>query len=115
MILQGLEYGKIYDLSAMVKQNKRFLLTLGRGEDNSIQLMDYQSFYTSRYHCTIEIGQDLRSATIRDGQWDVESRCWRSSSNGTYVNSTEVSSVGQQLREGDIITIGEITIRFESY
>ena len=114
-VLQGLEHGTVYDLSAIVSQSRRHLLTVGRGEDNSICLMDYLSFHTSRYHCTIEIGQDLKTATIRDGQWSAQSRCWNNSSNGTYVNSTEVSSSGQRLAEGDIITVGEITMRFESY
>lgn len=114
-VLQGIDHDKVYDLSAMVRQNRRYLLTVGRGEDNSIQLVDFQSFYTSRYHCTIEVGQNLDTANIRDGQWSAEDRCWRPSSNGTFVNSTEVSMAGQRLEEGDIVTVGEITMRFESY
>lgn len=114
-VLQGVEHGRVYDLTAMAKQNKRFLLTIGRGEDNIVQIADYQAFYTSRYHCTIELSHDMKTAIIRDGQWNSSERSWHPSSNGTYVNSTEVSPAGQKLNEGDIVTIGEVTMRLESY
>lgn len=114
-ILQGVEHGKVYDLTQIVRQSKRFLLTVGRGEDNSIQLVEYQSFYTSRNHFTIEVNPNLLTYIIRDGQWNMEDRAWRMSSNGTYVNSAEVSHTGRELRPGDIITVGEITMRFDSY
>jgi pSer/pThr/pTyr-binding forkhead associated (FHA) protein len=113
-ILQGMEAGKSIDLISIVRQSGRHVLTVGRGEDNVIPVADYQSFYTSRYHCTLEVGQDMKTVVIRDGQWNMQERSWRSSSNGTYVNSTEVSASGQTLQSGDIITIGEITLRFDS-
>lgn len=114
-VLQGVDYGNVHNLTTLIKQNGRFLLTIGRGEDNNIQIAEYQSFYTSRYHCTIEMSQDMKTVVIRDGQWSMGERCWKRSSNGTYVNSTEVSASGQKLEEGDIITVGEVTMRFESY
>ena len=112
-ILQGLEYGKVYNLNYLVKQNNRYMLTIGRGEENNIQIADYNSFHTSRYHCTIEMSRDLRTAVLRDGQWSINDKCWKPSSNGTFINSTEVTSVGQILKDGDVVTIGEITLRFE--
>ena len=114
-VLQGVDHGKIYDLTQILRQNGRFLLTAGRGNDNLIQLTDYQVFYTSRNHFTIEVSQSYDRFVIRDGQWNNELRAWRNSSNGTYVNSTQITSFGQQLESGDIITAGEITMRFESY
>lgn len=114
-ILQGIDHGKEYDLTRIVSQSKRFLVTVGRGENNTIRLMDFQSFYTSRNHFTIEVNPDMASFIIRDGQWDMTERKWKTSSNGTYVNSTEVSHMGQKLNPGDIITAGEITMKFETY
>ena len=114
-LMQGIDAGKVIDLLPLVRQSGRHVLTIGRGEDNVIPLADYQAFYTSRYHCTLEVGQDMKTVVLRDGQWNMAERNWHSSSNGTYVNSTEVSMAGQTLQNGDIITIGEITLRFESY
>ena len=114
-ILQGPEHGKEYNLTRIVAQNKRLLITAGRGDNNTIRLLDFQSFYTSRNHFTIEANPNMTSFIIRDGQWDMAEKIWKASSNGTYVNSTEVSCKGQKLNAGDIITAGEITMRFESY
>jgi pSer/pThr/pTyr-binding forkhead associated (FHA) protein len=37
------------------------------------------------------------------------------STNGTYVNAKPVTGNGFYLRAGDIIAIGDVTIRFENY
>lgn len=112
-ILQGMDFGQVHDLTSILRQRNIFLVTVGRGENNVIQLHDFQTFYTSRYHFTIEVNPSLDTFIIRDGQWNMEERCWRPSSNGTYVNSTEVSAMGQVLVPGDIITVGEITMKFD--
>ena len=88
---------------------------MGRGTMNDVQLMEYQAFYMSRRHFTIEADRDLKSFVIRDGQWDVESRQWLPSANGTYVNSSQITQMGQKLSPGDVITVGEMTIKFEQY
>lgn len=112
-VLQGREFGKVYDLAQIFGQMSRRMLTVGRGTYNDIQLLEYQTYYTSRRHLTIETDRDLSVFVIRDGQWDAEARCWVESSNGTYVNSTRVDQRGQKLNPGDIITLGEITLKFE--
>ena len=114
-IMQGVEHGKSYDLTSLVKQSGRMLLTGGRGRDNNIRLVDYQTYYTSRHHFTIEVDRETASFLIRDGQWNMENRSWVPSSNGTYVNSTRIGRGGWHLSPGDVITVGEITLRFESY
>ena len=40
---------------------------------------------------------------------------WRLSKNGTYVNSQEVDNVGILIKPGDIITVGDVTLRVEGY
>lgn len=52
---------------------------------------------------------------IRDGQWQKELKLWQESSNGTYVNSTQVTKQGHILKIGDIISIGDVKMRFENY
>jgi pSer/pThr/pTyr-binding forkhead associated (FHA) protein len=37
------------------------------------------------------------------------------STNGTYVNAKPVTSNGFYLKTGDIIAIGDVTMRFENY
>jgi pSer/pThr/pTyr-binding forkhead associated (FHA) protein len=50
---------------------------------------------------------------IRDGQWDAESCTWKNSMNGTYVNSDMVSGSGRLLNDGDIITIGDVKLKYD--
>lgn len=114
-ILQGMEYGKTYDLIELFEQNSKRLLTMGRGTMNDVQLMEYQSYYMSRKHFTIEADKDLRMFVIRDGQWDMDSRQWQPSANGTFVNSSQIDHRGQKLYPGDVITVGEMTLKFEQY
>lgn len=112
-IMQGMEHGTVYDLGAMLGDSGRRLLTVGRDDSNIIQLRDYTESYLSRRHFTLEkhaSGQWM----IRDGQWDASSRSWADSTNGTYVNSTQVSRDGSGLHNGDIITAGDIKLRFET-
>ena len=51
---------------------------------------------------------------IRDGQWQ-KNKVWQESSNGTYVNSAQVTQQGYRLKVGDIISIGDVKMRFENY
>ncbi len=111
-VMQGKEYGKIYDLNELVNESGRRLLTIGREEVNSIPIADYSESYVSRRHCTLEnIGASYWQ--IRDGQWDAENCTWKNSMNGTYVNSDMVSENGKLLQNGDIITIGDVKLKYD--
>ncbi len=112
-ILQGREYGKSYNLTEIFEQHSRRLLKVGRGSQNDIQLVDFETFYTSRRHFTIETDKELETFVVRDGQWDSDAGCWAASSNGTYVNSVKVDQDGRKLEGGDVITVGEMTLKFE--
>lgn len=115
-VMQGEEYGKTYDLSRMLSSMN--FVTIGRADkytNNDIALKEEQSTYISRQHCTIE-KEDDGSFKIRDGQRDIHSYSgWHRSTNGTYVNSAEVSDHGYYLRAGDIISIGDVKLRLETY
>ncbi len=114
-ILQGKEYGKEYDILRILESNSRRMLTVGRGVMNDIQLVDFDTYYTSRRHFTLEVDKERELFYIKDGQWDFEARLWMSSSNGTYVNSSPIDRIGRKLNVGDVITVGEITLKFEQY
>ena len=115
-IMQGEEYGKTYDLTQML-QHMNFL-TVGRLDrfvNNDIAIKEDNSTYISRQHSTIEKDSD-GSLKIRDGQRDLRSCSrWNRSTNGTFVNSAEASENGYYLKDGDIISIGDVKMRFEAY
>lgn len=112
-IMQGLEFGKIYNLEELSNTRNCKIITVGRDGENIIQLHEYAEPYISRRHFTLEKG-DNGSWTIRDGQWLAHQRHWQNSTNGTFVNSQEVSIKGIPLCNDDIISAGEIKIRYES-
>lgn len=114
-IMYGEDYGKIYRLTELVAEKNTRVLTMGRQWDNCIFVRETNSSLISRYHCTIEQGNTPSEWIIRDGQWNMNERQWRDSTNGTYVNATRVSSQGFYLSVGDIITIGDTKLRFENY
>lgn len=111
-VMQGEQYGRTYDLSQLLRQGRR-VMTVGRVEDNAICIKSGQIDYLSRYHCTIEVADGHWA--VRDGQWRSDLRQWKNSSNGTYVNSHPVLQSGYYLQPGDIITMGDVTLRFENY
>lgn len=137
-VMQGCDYGKVFQLNDYIT-NRRQIVTLGRADNNvynDIKLRD-DDFFVSRCHCTFELDAMRGQWIIRDGQWrkrclvslqrgtcaDCTVSCrpmdkvgeWRSSMNGTYLNSSEVGSFGMVLKPGDIITIGDVKMRVEGY
>lgn len=113
-IMQGEEYGTEYPLSELFKHGNR-LFTMGRDINNLLRIKESQSAYISRRHCTIETDPTGCNWIIRDGQWVKEEQAWHESSNGTFVNSTQVTEKGYLLKSGDIISVGDVKMRFENY
>ena len=117
-VMQGDEYGKIYDLTSIGVQTGG-LVTMGRLDAsvrNTFPIVEQNSSYVSRKHCTFELDASSRQWFIRDGQWDRStSGGWKTSLNGTYVNAKEVSPSGYFIQVGDIISIGDTTLRVEAY
>ena len=121
-IMQGEEYGKIYNLTSLWNHissgfptgDFTFAITIGRNDGvtrNWISVKETQSAYISRRHC--QIINDGGAFKIFDGQGEASN--WHPSTNGTYVNSEKVSRYGYYLAPGDIITIGDMKLRFEAY
>lgn len=118
-IMQGEEYGKVYRLNDIMKSYNRRILTMGRDDvdiHNSIPIKETESSYVSRKHCTLEFNPLTSTWTLRDGQWDQHSNCkWKTSTNGTFVDSREISTNGIKLNLGEIISIGDVKLRVEGY
>ena len=137
-VMQGNDYGKVYQLKDYVTDRRR-IVTMGRadaGVHNDIGLND-DEYLVSRCHCTFEYDTMHDQWIVRDGQWRKKcaiamqkgncegctSYCrpvdkqgeWKDSMNGTYLNSTEVGSYGMPLSPGDIITVGDVKLRVEGY
>lgn len=113
-VLQGEEYGRSYDLTNSLRLN-RSPLTVGRGRENAVCIKSDFSEYISRRQCTIVPDVSGHQWLIRDGQWNENEQCWHASRNGTFVNSHPVGASGYYLSLGDIITLGDVTLRFENY
>lgn len=117
-IMQGEDHGRVYKLDDMLTRGNA-VLRMGRKDDyviNDIPITEEQSSYISRKHCTLELDYDIGSWVIRDGQWDRnDTGGWKKSTNGTYVNSKEVTSNGMIFSPGDIISIGDTKLRVEAY
>lgn len=117
-IMQGEEYGKVYDLTSLAHQSGG-IITMGRKHPtghNTLPIMEEQSRYMSRKHCTLEYEAQNNTWYIRDGQWDRDAvGGWTESLNGTFVNATQVSPKGYFLQVGDIISLGDTKLRVEAY
>lgn len=113
-IMQGEDYGQKYSLTD-IRRGGCKEITLGRSPENVIYIKETYNIYVSRYHCTIRWEDDTKVWQIFDGRWDSAHRVWNHSTNGTYVNSTQVEEGGYELKVGDIITIGDTKIRLETF
>ncbi|MDR1938792.1 MAG: protein kinase [Tannerellaceae bacterium] len=117
-IMQGEAYGQVYKLNDLLTGGRR-ILTLGRKDSsvsNAVAIEERQSNHISRRHCTLEWDAYEHLWYIRDGQWDKSaSNGWRTSLNGTYINSSEVAPDGRPFYPGDIISVGDMKLRAEGY
>lgn len=112
-VMQGEEHGKIYNLSKILTHDEG-IVTIGRKDDgvhNNIDIKEEQSLYISRNHATIEKLSNPKGWFIRDGQFLINERRWKFSTNGTFVNSKEIGIEHFQIRPDDIITIGDTTLK----
>ena len=114
VITQGEETGKAYGLQDLIAGKGR-MIRVGRSNLNDVVLRvsPNDDTYLSRHHFTIERSRDGNYWMLRDGQWIKEDREWVASTNGTYLNAMSVSTEGQRLYTGDIITAGEYKFKIE--
>lgn len=113
-IMQGEDYGLKYSITDIFRGGCKEI-TIGRNLENVIPIRETYNIYVSRFHCTIRRNDDGKTWMIYDGCWDSERKVWNHSTNGTFVNSTQIQDSGYKLNVGDIITIGDTKIRFEEF
>ena len=112
--MQGEDYGLKYSITDIFRGGCKEI-TIGRNLENVIPIRETYNIYVSRFHCTIRRNDDGKTWMIYDGCWDSERKVWNHSTNGTFVNSTQIQDSGYKLNVGDIITIGDTKIRFEEF
>lgn len=117
-VMHGEEPGRIYNLSREVS-GINGSLTLGWYDtqhpgSNQLTIVEQQTSYISRHHATIQKEGDRQRWTIRDGQWRYKDgqQGWVESTNGTFVNGQNARGVWVPLQPGDIITVGDTTLKF---
>lgn len=118
-VMNGWQPDLTFNLSDMMTE--KGFLTLGRHEEdeptlNDISIVELEEpCYISRTQATIELGLKTGNWFIRDGQFrKVGSNFqWVTSRNGTFLNSVAVGEKGTLLKPGDIITLGDTTLRVE--
>lgn len=114
VITQGEGAGNAYKLYDLIEGKGR-MIRIGRSVQNDVILkVDPDSdTYLSRHHFTIECSRDRHFWMVKDGQWMKDLCEWSTSTNGTYLNATPITSEGQRLYTGDIITAGEFKLKVE--
>ena len=112
-IMNGEESGKIYNLDDLLRRKNNSLLTLGwnngkQKKNNDIPVVETYTRLISSAHSTLE--KHGQKWYIRDGQWTQNE--WKNSLNGTYVNNVLIRDQAHLLTEGDILTVGDTTLKF---
>ena len=115
-VMQGEEVGRIYQL--VPKPNNR-ILRMGRQSSttpNDIPITESESSYISRAHCTLDWDEKEKRWYLWDGQWidNIGGGHWKPSLNGTYVGSKQATMDDAiPLSHGDIISLGDVTLKVE--
>jgi len=114
-VTYGEELNQLFDLIMLFeKKNGPKLLTVGRKDpsvNNDVEIVESQTRYISRRHAIIEKWEQPACWIIRDGQWNDGENAWAPSLNGLYVNGQKVNIDGKEIAPGDIITMGDTTLR----
>jgi serine/threonine protein kinase len=115
-VMQGEQYGTRFSLSDLIPNGECGIIRVGRKDtnvNNDISIKEQLSCYISRNHATIEKDEAGEQWLVRDGQWLSEQNkgYWKRSTNGTFVNSHEVSDTGMPIVPGDIISIGDVKLK----
>lgn len=119
-IIEGLENGKVYNLTNLSKNKNKHILTIGRYDSqepflNDISIKEDRANYISSHHGTFEclVINNTPQWYLRDGQWYTKGNVkdWHASRNGIQVNSMEIDEHGIMLNNNDIIRIGKTKIK----
>ena len=115
-VMQGEEVGRIYKLLPRPQDR---VLRMGRQSlsvENDLPILETDSSFISRAHCTFDWDAEEKRWYLWDGQWvdNTGSGYWKPSLNGTYVGSRQATTDDAiPLSDGDIISIGDVKIKVE--
>ena len=116
-VMKGEDHDRVYNLSSIVEAPNG-IVTIGWADPgkpgkNDIEITENQTNYISGYHATLEKISQHNCWFIRDGQWRQKdgSNGWYLSTNGVYVNSRQAGMDGCPIYPGDIITLGDTTLK----
>lgn len=122
-VVAGIEMGRTYHLSNLLKLQQKKLLTLGWFDANNpfvndVGIVERYTTYISARHATLEAeqkGNEWEQWYIRDGQFYEKNGVmgFHPSTNGVLINSRRIDMNGEQLQHGDIITVGDTTLKVE--
>lgn len=117
-VQNGEEIGRTYHLNNLMQYNGRPVLSLGWYNDedpftNDIGITEYFTQFISNYHATLQYNPVTYHWVIKDGQFRTKDgiQGWYPSTNGVFVNGSRVNSDGKTLTPGDIIIIGDTTLK----
>lgn len=116
-VMHGDEPGRIYNLSRQADLTGDTIYLGWYNPEwpqaNHIGIVENHTSYISRFHATIYRDRVHRKWLIIDGQtrMDVTNGQHRPSTNGTLVNGIEAGQQGVELHIGDIITLGDTTLK----
>ena len=123
-IQMGEQVGRTYHLSNLSKHLRKRRLSIGWYDPeqpfvNDIGIMETYTKYISRRHATLDLSyptQDQEQWRIRDGQPYSKGSIagWYPSKNGVYLNGKRVGKDGIVVQHGDILTLGDFTLKFEA-
>jgi serine/threonine protein kinase len=119
-VMHGEDVGRVYYINNLARNKNLRLLRIGyaglnQQPLNDIPLTETLTQWISSRHASLEITTEGKWI-IRDGQFYEKDgvKAWHRSRNGVQINSVDVSEKGSELRIGDIITIGDVRLRFEA-
>ncbi|MFO7798984.1 protein kinase domain-containing protein [Rhodohalobacter sp.] len=117
-VQNGEEIGREYHLTNLKNSKSAGVLTIGwfnteNPFTNDIGIAEYFTEYISNFHATLEYNSDDYHWYIRDGQWREKGRVpgWYRSTNGVLVQGSHIDEGGKKLKPGDIIAIGDTTLK----
>jgi len=117
-VKNGDEIGRVYNLSNLASAHDTFRLTVGWLDPdnpfkNHIGLAEEFTQFISQYHATLEHDPSGNYWYIRDGQYRSKKgeSGWYPSTNGILVNSQFIDTEPHRLHPGDIIMIGDTTLK----
>jgi serine/threonine protein kinase len=114
-ITYGEALNQVFDLASLAnKKHDQHHLTIGRQDPsvtNDIEIVETDTRYISRRHAVLDRSAQPDGWIIRDGQSIQGQQEWKPSLNGLYLNGQKVNVEGTAVRAGDIITMGDTTLK----